>query len=135
MNTAVAAQLKEMRQNAGFHSARAAAEQMGVPVPTYLQHENGRRACSIAQFERYEIFFHTTQLVARFLKDRHDIPQPDVLAAIVYDVIHKAQVWKDAPVKTVETYTRGVEAVLRAHGVTVAGQGPKAAPGASGGPG
>lgn len=35
--------LKQARIAAGFKSARAAAEALGVPTATYTQHENGRR--------------------------------------------------------------------------------------------
>lgn len=36
-----ATRLREARQAAGFHSAAAAAEAMGIPAPTYASHENG----------------------------------------------------------------------------------------------
>lgn len=35
--------LKIARKGAGFKTARAAAESLGVPYPTYSQHENGTR--------------------------------------------------------------------------------------------
>lgn len=35
--------LKEARKAAGFKTAKAAAESLGVPYPTYSQHENGTR--------------------------------------------------------------------------------------------
>jgi len=35
--------LKAARKAAGFKTARAAAESLGVPYPTYTQHENGTR--------------------------------------------------------------------------------------------
>jgi len=39
----IGARLKLARQAAGFRSAKAAAESLGVAYPTYAQHENGTR--------------------------------------------------------------------------------------------
>ena len=41
--SSIADRLKVARTRAGFESARAAAEAMDVPVPSYSQHENGIR--------------------------------------------------------------------------------------------
>lgn len=49
--------LKQARERAGYSSAKGAAEAMGVPVPTYIQHENGARGFPAARAERYARFF------------------------------------------------------------------------------
>lgn len=112
-------QLKRLRLDAGFASARAAALAMGVPVPTYVQHENGKRACSIAQFERYGIFFTAVPIVTHFLKEGGAIPDPEMLAALIYDGINRARHWSDAPPKTMATYLDVLEDVFRAIGINL----------------
>jgi SOS-response transcriptional repressor LexA len=49
--------LRQAREKSGYHSAKAAAEAMGVRVPTYIQHENGTRGYPAARAERYGRFF------------------------------------------------------------------------------
>lgn len=49
--------LKQAREKSGYHSAKAAAEAMGVSVPTYIQHENGTRGFPAARAERYARFY------------------------------------------------------------------------------
>jgi SOS-response transcriptional repressor LexA len=49
--------LKEARERAGYTSASSAAEAMGVPVPTYIQHENGSRGFPADRAQRYGRFF------------------------------------------------------------------------------
>jgi SOS-response transcriptional repressor LexA len=49
--------LKQAREKSGYHSAKAAAEAMGVPVATYLQHENGTRGYPASRADRYARFF------------------------------------------------------------------------------
>jgi SOS-response transcriptional repressor LexA len=49
--------LREAREKSGWHSAKAAAEAMGVAVPTYIQHENGTRGIPAARAQRYARFF------------------------------------------------------------------------------
>src|SRR6478609_1215837 len=39
----VGQRLRAARVRAGFKTARAAAESLGIPYPTYTQHENGTR--------------------------------------------------------------------------------------------
>jgi phage repressor protein C with HTH and peptisase S24 domain len=51
--------LKEAREKSGFDSASGAAEAMGVPVATYIQHENGGRGFRL-KAERYAQFFRVT---------------------------------------------------------------------------
>jgi SOS-response transcriptional repressor LexA len=49
--------LKEARERAGYLSAKSAAEAMGVPVATYIQHENGSRGVPPDRAARYGRFF------------------------------------------------------------------------------
>jgi phage repressor protein C with HTH and peptisase S24 domain len=56
MNDA-ADRLKRAREKSGYSSAKAAAEAMGVSVPTYIQHENGTRGYPASKAERYARFF------------------------------------------------------------------------------
>lgn len=52
--------LKEARVKAGYESAKSAAEAMGMPVATYIQHENGSRGFPADRAARYAKFFRTT---------------------------------------------------------------------------
>lgn len=49
--------LKSARERAGYQSAKAAAEAMGIPVATYIQHENGARGYPTDKAQRYARFF------------------------------------------------------------------------------
>lgn len=51
------ARLKAARVAAGYRSARSAAEGLGVPVATYVQHENGTRGMSVQKYDAYLEFF------------------------------------------------------------------------------
>ena len=52
-----AIRLRQARERAGYDSAKAAAEAMGVSVATYIQHENGTRGIPASRAERYAKFF------------------------------------------------------------------------------
>jgi DNA-binding XRE family transcriptional regulator len=54
---AAAERLRQARERAGYTSASSAAEAMGVPVATYIQHENGARGFPAPRAERYGRFF------------------------------------------------------------------------------
>jgi hypothetical protein len=127
-------QLRQMRKDAGFRSARAAAQAMGVPDATYGQHERGMRACTLAQFERYGIFFQGIQIVAKCLHDQKPIPEPLELAAQVYDALNRARLWKDAPEATHQTYRDALGEVFRAFGVNLPPEAFQAAQGRRRGP-
>jgi DNA-binding XRE family transcriptional regulator len=49
--------LKQAREKGSYSSAKAAAEAMGVPVATYIQHENGTRGFPAETAARYARFF------------------------------------------------------------------------------
>jgi hypothetical protein len=115
-------QLRQMRHDAGYRSARAAAQAMGVPVATYGQHESGKRTATLAQFEHYRIFFQGVQVIGECLHTPKPIPGPPELAAMVYDRIHRARHWKDAPEATRQVYREALEAVFQAFGVNLPAQ-------------
>jgi SOS-response transcriptional repressor LexA len=52
--------LRSAREKAGYETAKAAAEAMGIPVATYIQHENGVRGFPANKAERYARFFRTS---------------------------------------------------------------------------
>lgn len=60
MEQTPAARLREARIKAGYDSAKAAAEALGVPVATYIQHENGGRGIPPGKASRYAKFFRTS---------------------------------------------------------------------------
>uniref|UniRef100_A0A6H1ZCU5 HTH cro/C1-type domain-containing protein n=2 Tax=viral metagenome TaxID=1070528 RepID=A0A6H1ZCU5_9ZZZZ len=49
--------LRSARERAGYETAKDAAVAMGVPVPTYVQHENGSRGYPAPRADRYGRFF------------------------------------------------------------------------------
>ena len=52
--------LRQAREKAGYETAQAAAEAMGIPVATYIQHENGTRGYPATKAEKYARFFRVT---------------------------------------------------------------------------
>lgn len=53
--------LREARAAAGFRTAKDAAESMGVPVSTYIGHENGHRGFPAARAPQYARKFKVTE--------------------------------------------------------------------------
>lgn len=53
----VSDRLQQARKAAGYKSAAAAAESMGVPTPTYSGHENGSRGFKSVTAQKYAKFF------------------------------------------------------------------------------
>ncbi len=49
--------LRQAREKASYSSAKSAAEAMGIPVATYIQHENGVRGFPATKAQRYGKFF------------------------------------------------------------------------------
>lgn len=64
--------LKQAREQARYSSAKAAAEAMGVPVATYIQHENGTRGFPSSRAERYARFFRVTPEWLLYGKEKGD---------------------------------------------------------------
>lgn len=52
--------LRAAREAAGFETATAAADAMGVPAPTYLAHENGSRGFPASRARSYASTFGTS---------------------------------------------------------------------------
>jgi SOS-response transcriptional repressor LexA len=57
---AVADRLKAAREAAGFDTAKAAADAIGIPVATYTQHENGTRGLPAGKARLYAKAFGAT---------------------------------------------------------------------------
>lgn len=55
--TSAGERLREARERSGYPSAKEAAEAMGIPVATYIQHENGIRGFPADRADRYGKFF------------------------------------------------------------------------------
>jgi SOS-response transcriptional repressor LexA len=57
---AVAERLREAREGAGYETAKAAADAIGIPVATYTQHENGTRGLPAGKARIYAHAFSVT---------------------------------------------------------------------------
>lgn len=88
--------LRQARERAGYPSANAAADAMGVPKATYAQHENGIRGFPASKADRYARFFRVSAewlLYGRQTKGDEFVPlgpQLFVKAEV------QAGVWKEA---------------------------------------
>jgi transcriptional regulator with XRE-family HTH domain len=97
--------LRAAREKSGYSSAKSAAEAMGVPTATYIQHENGVRGYPASKAARYAKFFRTTPewlLYGRQASPAALGPQLYVKGSVA------AGVWKDAeewPQEDWEAYT------------------------------
>jgi len=60
MSTTPNARLRDARAAAGFHTAIAAADALGVPRSTYIGHENGHRGFPAKRAPEYARAFGTT---------------------------------------------------------------------------
>jgi phage repressor protein C with HTH and peptisase S24 domain len=52
--------LKDARVRAGYETAKQAAEALGVPVTTYVSHENGQRGYPASKAHKYAKFFRVS---------------------------------------------------------------------------
>lgn len=57
----VCRRLKIARERSGFKSAREAAAALGVSLPTYIQHENGRRGVTVSKAALYAKKFKVSE--------------------------------------------------------------------------
>lgn len=114
-----AQRLRQARARAGFRSARAAARALGVAESTYGQHERGERAFSLAQAERYSAFFHAAKLIHHFKNNGLELPEREVLAALIFDTINTPGRWATAPEDLRVSYRTAVDAVAAACGLTI----------------
>lgn len=89
------ARLKTAREKSGYSSAKAAAEAMGVPVATYIQHENGSRGFPADRAERYAKFFRVAPEWLLYGKDTSVAPVELGHRLFVVGEV-AAGVWKEA---------------------------------------
>lgn len=77
--------LKRAREAAGFQTAKAAAESMGVPVSTYIGHENGHRGFPAARAPQYARKFKVSEEWLLYGKGEPDLDPviPDGAETIV----------------------------------------------------
>lgn len=87
--------LKTARKKSGYSSAKAAAEAMGVPVATYIQHENGSRGFPADRAERYAKFFRVAPEWLLYGKDTTVAPTELGPRLFVVGEV-AAGVWKEA---------------------------------------
>lgn len=83
--------LRTIREKRGYDSAKAAAEAMGIAVPTYLQHESGLRGSGSVPrkaAERYASFFRVSPEWLLFGAGDATDPNPseDEIAEILAEV-------------------------------------------------
>ena len=81
--------LRTARERAGYENAKIAAEAMGTPVSTYIQHENGTRGFPASKADKYARFYRADP--AWLLYGKGDEPKPnpniDELTRIVRDAV------------------------------------------------
>lgn len=58
--TTMGDRLKRARENAGIDTAKDAADAMGIPVPTYTQHESGLRGYPANKARKYAEFYRVS---------------------------------------------------------------------------
>lgn len=83
--------LRRARENAGFDTAKEAAEAMGVPVSTYIGHENGHRGFPAKRAPQYARKFKVSEEWLLFGKGAEDasdpLPSEQVLRQMVQEVL------------------------------------------------
>jgi transcriptional regulator with XRE-family HTH domain len=83
--------LRRARENAGFETAKEAAEAMGVPVSTYTGHENGHRGFPAKRAPQYARKFKVSEewlLYGKGAEAASDpLPSEEVLRQMVQEVI------------------------------------------------
>lgn len=75
--------LKRCRIEAGFATAKEAAEAMRISVATYIQHENGTRGFPAAKAQRYSRFFRTTPEWLLYGREAGDRVEPTQLGPLI----------------------------------------------------
>lgn len=88
--------LKAARQKAGYTSAKSAAEAMGVPVPTYIQHENGARGFPAERAQRYGRFFRIAPEFLLYGKQSDSVNAEPLGPALHVKGEVAAGVWREA---------------------------------------
>ena len=80
MSDGVRERLVQARRGAGYATATAAADAMGIPPPTYLAHENGTKGIRQDTAKRYARFFRVDEawlLLGKGPKDGKISVKPD----------------------------------------------------------
>lgn len=95
MNT-LAERLRQARERAGFASAKAAAEAMGMPVATYVQHENGIRGYPAKRAELYGRFYKVAPEWLLYGRQRDDAVAASLGPSLFVKGEVAAGVWKEA---------------------------------------
>jgi transcriptional regulator with XRE-family HTH domain len=87
----VGKRLRGAREAAGYDSAAGAAQAMGIPIATYIQHENGTRGFKAATAERYAKRFKTTPEWILYGKGEQSLPEPseDDLEAMLREALQE----------------------------------------------
>lgn len=88
--------LRGAREKAGYETAKDAAEAMGVPVSTYIQHENGARGFPATRAERYAKFFRVTPEYLLYGKPSLSSAAPGLGPTLYIKGVVAAGVWRDA---------------------------------------
>lgn len=88
--------LKQSRERAGYETAKSAAEAMGVPVATYIQHENGARGIPATKAERYAKFFRVTPEFLLYGKPSSKPSAPGLGPTLFVKGAVAAGVWREA---------------------------------------
>lgn len=88
--------LRQARERAGYGSAKSAAEGLGVPVATYVQHENGSRGFPAARAERYARFFRVAPEWLLYGRQRSEAVGAELGPRLFVKGEVAAGVWKEA---------------------------------------
>lgn len=91
-----AERLQQARERAGYTSAKSAAEAMGVPVATYVQHENGGRGFPAARAERYARFFRVAPEWLLYGRQKGDVDLVEMGPRLYIKGEVAAGVWKES---------------------------------------
>ena len=82
--------LKKAREKAGYASARAAAEALGMKESTYMGHENGHRGFPAKQAPKYARKFKVTEEWLLFGKGATDDADPLPSAEVLEQMVREA---------------------------------------------
>lgn len=98
----VADRLKAAREGAGFDTAKAAADAIGIPVATYTQHENGTRGLPAGKARLYGKAFNATPewlLYGRGSTAQADSERPPAIRRIPVKGVVQAGAWSEVGVE------------------------------------
>jgi phage repressor protein C with HTH and peptisase S24 domain len=81
IDSQVAERLRAAREAAGFDTAKAAADAIGIPVATYTQHENSTRGLPAGKARLYAQAFNTTPEWLLYGRGTADAPGQEAVPA------------------------------------------------------